>query len=472
MAMTMSELTEKMEKVGSDGSSQLHMRSEELQNKKNVSRIPMLRNALKKKRILLLETELALPFNPTTGESDEHFNASNKYRPPFSATTTALALKNEADTNEALKATLMKRAGMSAWDTTTSEFTKEDWVIFGKYRVPRIFTVIVTHVNIPAAGTGKFGRDYAVSVQRDDDGNIVGEVPGFLVAAKFFRDRNYEELNAYNKSIEDGSCKDDEQAQHKVRADILGKAPVSDDHPSNFVRLFEIPTDQQYVIDSSIDLNGVTKESIKDFEVLSRYKKHIRLTVEKYMDGSLKKFDKFFDFWTIEMCCPAEGDESSDSGKAKIGQNTTFEKPTTPLDDYESYGAEGKDTKKLREALREYLDSNLELEKKIRISMRVPVYNEEVENMIFKSLSTVIDLDNDEFITKRVLENNKDFILQVFGDYGAEILEEIEVGLSGRVEGNLDSEEAKKEAKTYDLNSDEFMENLDFGIDDGEDEEA
>ena len=139
MAMTMSEILEKMEKVGSDGSSQLQMRSEDLQHKQMVRRLPLLKNGVKKKSELLLEVELALPFNPETGEADEKFNAKRKYRPPFSATTMALALKEMAGSNEALKNTLMKRAGVSEWDVSDPEtFTKADWTVFAKYRVPRV----------------------------------------------------------------------------------------------------------------------------------------------------------------------------------------------------------------------------------------------------------------------------------------------------------------------------------------------
>lgn len=468
--MTMSEILKKMEDAGNDGSSQLQLRSEDLQHKQTVKRIPMLKNGIKKKCELLLETELALPFNPETGQPDEKFNVKRKYRPPFSATSVALALKEMAQTNEGLRNTLMKRAGVSEWDVSDTEtFTKSDWTVFAKYRVPRIFTVIVTHVDIAAVGTGAFGRDYAVSVKRNEDGDVIGEVPGFLVANKFFRDRNYEELNAYNESISNGECKDDEKAQKEARSKIMGKAPVSDDKPANYVRLFEIPTDNEYVISNSVDLAGITADSVKDFEVLSRYKKGIRQAVEKYQDGSWKKFDKYFDFWMIEMSGPTEGDDSTNQGKAQIGLNTTFEKPTVLFNDEDSYDS-GEKTKTLIGALREYIDSDPNLEKKVRTSMRIPVYDETVEDMIYRSLSTVIDIDHDDFITNKVISDNKDFILRVFKEQGEELLEEIEAGISNRKEGALDSEDAKKEAKTYDLETAEFTESLDLGMEDDEEE--
>ncbi len=453
--MTMNELMEAMSNVSSDGSSQLNLRSEDLQNRFIVDRIPMLKNGVKKKCLLLLEAEIALPFDPETGEANDKFNPHRKYRPPFSATTTALALKDAANSNEVLKATLMKRAGLSEWDTSdTGTFTEEDWKIFQKYRVPRIFSLSVTHVTIEQMTGNSFGQDYAVSVQRDSEGNVIGDVPGFLIANKFFRDRNFEELNEYVAWTKTEACKDSEKTIKEHKAKIMQNTPVSDDRPANFVRLFEIPTDNELAISSDVDLAGVTKDSIAEFEVLSRYKKGIRLEIEEYMDGGYKKFDKFFDFFTLEMKGPKSGDDSTISGKAKIGQDTTFKAPTTPLDDYETYGPNGEKTETLRTALREYIDSNVDLETRVRRSMRVPVYTDEVEDKIFQTIASVIDLDNDKYITQEVLKRNRDFIMAVFGAEAAGILEEIDAGVSDREEGALE-DEGNEDVK-YDLASEEF----------------
>ena len=70
MAMTMEELITIMDSVGQNGSSQLNLRSEDLQTKRVIKRLPMLKNALKKKSKLLLETEIALPFDPQTGKAE------------------------------------------------------------------------------------------------------------------------------------------------------------------------------------------------------------------------------------------------------------------------------------------------------------------------------------------------------------------------------------------------------------------
>lgn len=462
--MTYEEMMEKMAQVGSDGGSALHMRSEDLQHKVKVKSIPRLKNALKKKSKLLLDAELAFPFSIETGKAEKDgFNEHNKFRPTFSATTSALAIKEKANTNAALKETLMKRAGVTEWDTSNSEFTELDREIFGKYRVPRIFSLTVVHVNIPAMNTGVFGKDYAVSVKRDEDGKVVGEMPSFLLCNKFFRDKAYEEVEEYNKSIESGECKDDDQQQLQHRSNIYGRVPVSDDRPSNYVRLLEIPLDTSYEIaaDSKL-LAGVTAETLKDYEVVSPYKKGIRLAMEKYADGSsYKRYDTCFDFFDIEMSCPAEGDDSSNKGKAKIGQDTTFEKPSAVLSNKDVYGdSDGSlKTESLIKAIGDFYDQDTNIEKRMRSSMYTQTYDEQVENNILRTVKTVVDLDNDPYVTQKVLQQNQDFIRLAFPERD-DLLEEIEAGVSDKPVGALDADGSSATAVSFDLTSDEFSDQV------------
>lgn len=457
--MTMDDLIKAMKEAGSDGSSKMKMRSEDLQYKNIQKKLKNLKSGVKKKSKLLLEAEIALPFDPLTGESSKDgFNEHNKWRPTQSATTTALALKDAANKNENLKSIFMKRVGMSEWDTSDcTTLTQQDWEIFGRYRVPRIFSVSVTHVNIPAMGTGVYGKDFAVSVKRDKiTGDVIGEKPGFLAAFQFFNDRAYEEIKDYNDKVEKGIVKDDDQAQKTVRSNIRSRIPVSDDHPGNYVRIFEIPLNTSYEIDEKVDLSGITQDRIADFEVISKYKKGIRQCVEQYITHGWKKFDKCFDFFDIEMSGPVSGDDSTQQGKAKIGIDTTYDKPSSLLTDPDSYGKDGEKTVLLREQLREYIDKDVNVEEKIRSSMRIPVYDEKVEQQIFSTLKTVIDIDHDKFISASVIEHNQEFIRIVFDDKGDMIVEEVVAGISNKPAGKLDADAAVSEGKKYDLASDAF----------------
>lgn len=454
MKMSMSEMMQKMQEAGMNGGSQLHLRSEELQKKKTIPRIPRLKNALKKKCLVLLETELAFPFNPATGQEDESYNVSNKYRPPFSATSVALAMKDAANKNDALKKTLMKKSGADAWDTSDpSTFTKEDWEIFVPYRVPRIFSISAIHIDVPAMGTGKYGRDYAITVKRDDELNIIGDVPICLKANKFFRDRAYEEISAYQEKIKSGEIQDTDKQQSEFKAKVYGRVPVSDDRPINFVMMYEIPVTNRGLLSEDAVSDELTIEDLKEHEVISRYKKGIRLAVESYMTNQWWKYDKNFDFFEIEMTCPISGDDSTDTGKAKIGQDTKFEKPTVGLRSIEDYG--GTDgsfkTDHLVATIREAIDADIEIEQRVRRSMGVSMFTEEVENQLLSSVRSVIDLDTDEFITQKVIKSNAEFISLAFGDEGDEIIEEAAAGVVDKAEGSLDEDSAVKESKKYDL---------------------
>ena len=173
--MKTSELMALMEKAGQKGGSELNMRSEDLQKKKRAPRIKMLKKELKKKAKELIVLEIALPFNPATGEEDEMFNPSHKFRPPVSATSAALIIKKYANESAATKERLMKRAGITEWDTSDPDtFTEQDAEVLKKYRVPRLFTINVVSVKIPAI-TKDRSRDYAIKVNRDPNtGDIVG----------------------------------------------------------------------------------------------------------------------------------------------------------------------------------------------------------------------------------------------------------------------------------------------------------
>jgi hypothetical protein len=461
----MDEMTKMMEDAGCDGSSSLHMRSESIQNKVRIPRIPTLKNALRKKSKLLVLTELAFPFNPETGVADEKFNNDNKYRPPMSATTVALAMKDLANKNEATKAVLLKRSGVSEWDTSDSGvFTDTDWKVFAPYRVPKIFTVIATHINIPAMGTGRFGRDYAVTIARDPKtGEVVGEAPSWLKVSKFFNDKAYEQIKEYEDKIANKEITHTADQQAKYKQDVRGNCPVSDDRHINYVQMFEIPLEKNYSVNTERCVMSEANEIVKDFEVVSRYKKGIRQIIESYQEGSLSKFDKFFDFWEVDMTCPSTGDDSTMAGKAEIGRDTKFEKPTTTLKDSE-YEAGGElTTMPLVQAVRNFVDKDLNVEEKVRRSMMISVYDESVESMLFNSLATVIDLHNDPYITKKVLQSNSEVISLIFGEEGDELLESVDAGITEHSEGNLDESASQKEAKEYDLTSSDFSDTEDMG---------
>lgn len=447
--MTSQEMIEKMKELNIDGGSSLHMRSETLQSRSRVKRIPMLKKGLKKKSKLLIIAELALPFNPETGESDEKFNADNKYRPPFSVSSVAIHLKAMADSNEALKSTLMRKAGVSEWDTSGDVLTDVDREIFWKYRVPRIFTVPVVHINIPCMTSSEYGRDYAIDVKIDPlTGDIVGEWPLALKVNKLFKDKCYEQINSYQKKIDSGEIHHTDKQQKEYKRQVYNEVPVSDVHPANFAQIIELPLTMKYQLSGDVSLEQSKAEDLEDLMILSRLSKKLHEKLKKYQNGELDKYDNYFDFYELDMSCPTDGDDQTNAGKQQIGLNTEYEKPDNCISDL-------KDSSYVLSIIQEFIDSKPDIEEVVRRSLYIQPYDSSVEDKLAVSLPTVFSLDN-EYVTDRVIKANAEVITLAFGSEGMNLVEESDAGVSGKEAGELDEGKASEEAKKYDLSSDEF----------------
>lgn len=459
--MTRQEIFEKMMMDSGFGESKLQLRSEAKQDVHRVARIPRLKKALKKKSRLLIITELALPFDPNTGEVSDKYNADTKYRTTASATTTALGLKVWSNTNQALKDTLMQRAGITEWDTSDpTTFTDADWKVFSKYRVPRIFSLSVIHVNIPAMISSEYGKDFELEVEYDPlTGEIIGEMPGALKVNKLFNDRVYEELQDYKNKIDSGECKDTEKVQQEVRTKIRNHCLVSGVHPSNYVTAIELPMTAKYDLSGEINYKDFTVDTAKEHLVMFNRSKKIKEAIGRFTSGEFEKFDKEFDYYVIDMSCPTEGDETTDYGKAQIGQSTTFDKPAASMkeslpDEWES----------VHDKITEYIDSDTEIEKRVRSSTYTPKYTEEVEKQIYMALPTVIDLDKDKFFTQKVLDDNREVISIAFAGVGDRLLDDIDNGISDKAEGELDTTESAEQGRQYSLESADFQDEGNFDM--------
>lgn len=457
--MTREEMLQKMTEAGV-GKSALHMRSESIQQRNQVKRIPGLKKKLKKKSKLLIIADLALPFNPETGAEDDTFNVDNKFRPTFSATTTALMLKASADENETLKKALMKRARVTEWDTSGNTLTEEDKKVFAQYRVPRIFTVPVVHVDIPVMTGNDFGKDYAISVQYDHEtGEIVGEVPGVLKVSKLFNDRNYEEIADHTAKIQSGEIHETEKQQQEFRTSVYQKTPVSDVHPSNWVTAIELPLTNNYKLTADIDYAEIDTKGIRQQLIATRLSSKMKQALDNYHTGAWEKFDECFDFYAVDMACPTEGDETSNTGKQQIGLNTAYEKPSFSLEECLDTGVD-----KTRKAIQDFIDETTDIENEVRRSMFIGVYTPEVESQIFQSLYTVLDIEKDVFLTQKVIEANKEVINLAFAGEGAALLDDIAAGVSSLDEGALDAEKSAAAAKSYNLDSADFVDSEDDEI--------
>lgn len=448
---TLAQLEAMMAEVGMNGSSSLNMRNEEQQTMQRTKGIPRLQKALRKRARLLLFMELAIPFNPATGEADDQFNGRRKYRPPFSATTTALMVKEIANSNETVKEVLMRRAGVTEWDTSDLEtFTEEDWTVFNKYRVPRIFTVRGCTVKIPAISNTPFGKNYIVNVPRDDDGMLIYEPDRWMKINKLFRDLCQEEVNEYEQQLADGVFNHDDDQQTKYKQAIWDKQLISGERPFNYVYAMEIPLTNKLGFSDPTAIDALEKgEDVTPSLVIANYGGKLRTAVENYVNGTYEAFDTHFDFIELDMVCPMTGDANTKAGKAKIGLDTTYDKATYSISTLDSSSVV-----KLKSVIQEHVDENLKIENQIRKSIWMTPMTEEVENQILEALPSVLTLE-DKRLTQNVIMNNQEVISLAFGSKGAELIEEIDGGVSDKAKGTVEDSTV-----AYDLNNLDSFEDL------------
>lgn len=442
MGINFKELQKKMETVGCNGVSKLNMRNEEKQRKFQPKRFNHLKKEKRKKSKLCFVKEIAIPFNPKTGKEDDTYNTGSKWRPPYSAESVIKLVKSYAMESEEAKQALMQHAGISSWDVTDPDtVTDEDYRLFGSYLTARIFSIPAVHVTIPSMCNNAYGRDYTVDVKVDPvTGQYIGEVPLILQAHKFFIEMAYEELADYNDKLSSGVFKHDEKQQKEYRQGIFSKVPISDLAPINFIQAFEIPLNQKFELNDDKCLVTSDKAFVDKQTVLVRMNRTISDVLDKFCGGDYSAVDKYPEYFVVDMSCPNDTESPTE-----LGKRTSYERELNTLKNMEGYD-------NFRAATVDYLDNFKDLEETVFRSSFVSRYDSSVDTQLLTACNSLIDLKN-PFLTQKVIESNKDFLMLALGEKFDELQLEVECGISDKAEGNLDSAAAKQVAKTFDIAS-------------------
>lgn len=442
MGINFKELQKKMETVGDNGVSKLNMRNEEKQRKFQPKRFNHLKKEKRKKSKLCFVKEIAIPFNPKTGKEDDTYNTGSKWRPPYSVESVIKLVKSYAMESEEAKQALMQHAGISSWDVTDPDtVTDEDYRLFGSYLTARIFSIPAVHVTIPSMCNNAYGRDYTVDVKVDPvTGQYIGEVPLILQAHKFFIEMAYEELADYNDKLSSGVFKHDEKQQKEYRQGIFSKVPISDLAPINFIQAFEIPLNQKFELNDDTCLVTSDKAFVDKQTVLVRMNRTISDVLDKFCGGDYSAVDKYPEYFVVDMSCPNDTESPTE-----LGKRTSYERELNTLKDMEGYD-------NFRAATVDYLDNFKDLEETVFRSSFVSRYDSSVDTQLLTACNSLIDLKN-PFLTQKVIESNKDFLMLALGEKFDELQLEVECGISDKAEGNLDSAAAKQVAKTFDIAS-------------------
>lgn len=442
MGIDYKELKNKMEKAGECGAaSKLNMRNENKQDQFKAKRFKMLKKERKKKAKLLFLKEIAIPFDPATGD-DTVYNEDRKWRPTYSVPSVMKLAKSYANSCEKSKKMFMGYAGISEWDTSDPENLNDvDRKVFSRFITPRIFSIPAVHVTIPSmCGNRAFGQDYTVDVKINPlTGEYEGEVPIILQAHKLFIEMAYEELQEYQKGIESGEIKHDASAQKKHKSEIFQKVMISGLSPINFVQGVEIPLDIKSSLKDDSFLEDADNSSIAEQIILVRRNTAIADTLAKF-NNEYGNFDLYDEFYAVDMSCPNDTDVSSE-----IGQRTTYERELNTLKSLKGYDH-------FVDELNTFNDTYENLEETVFRSSYVHKYDDSVDRKILQACSHLIDV-NSPYFTQKVIESNKDFLILALGEKMDSILAEIKFNVSDKKEGNLDSKAAKQEAEVFDIAS-------------------
>lgn len=441
MAIDLSEFKRKIASGEVKAGSELSMRSESKQSKFKMETYQRLERKKNKMSKLLIPTEIALPFNPVTGEEDDTYNAANKFRPVASTRTVAKLVKSYANEVDATKQRLMTMAGLDEWDTSNcEELNDEDLKVFRPYIVPSIFTINTFSTSVPGM-TDWDSISYILDVERDEFGKIVGPVPLPVQANRFFAAIAQEEIDAFKKDVKEGkinaTADDVKDKEKKIRESVI---KVSSDFPTNYVRVVELEINEEYNLKT--DLGRITAANFDSYLYQSKLGKEFREAVKNF-NGSWKSKNVYWDFLELDMKCPERVELNGMPEAAVIAKDTKYEK----VEDTKFIKNDANFDSFLK-AYEEYVDSHQDAERTVWATTKTHKYDTGIEEKLIEALEEYIDLDN-PFITDKVVKNNKDFIMTVFGEKGDMLVMESDAGVSGRKEGSYDEEEANAGAKEY-----------------------
>lgn len=438
--------------------SELNIRNENRQTRNFVKKVNKLKRENGKISRLLILKEVALPFDALTG-SQEKFNDNYKWRLAVGQKDVMLAIKRSANENENLKQLYMTKARVSEWNTEdVNTLTEADMKIFRPHTVMETFTFPCVHVNIPIFTGGQYGADYHIDVKRDEiTGEIIGEVPAPLVINKFFRDMAFEEVQALRTANANSrNPLNDKDLKEKISS-IFKKNPVSDEIRKNFFIAVEVPLNSRRKFEDGYSLKGVTPADIEKMLVLIPKNGDIVKAMSDYFDGTREEFDVHPDFWELDMKCPASSSDQLDLAN-NTAYDLSFVQRIEQVDGFEDFV----------QALAQYRDESSEnLEKIVTASVRLRKLTSADEENLIEASGNLIDTDS-EFLTKKVIVANSNYLQLALGDKGDALLCQAEMGMT--TEGQLDEAQAKKEAKEYDVSA--MMNNFGDGddiIDDDDD---
>lgn len=439
------------------------IRNEKLQKKENNRRIGFFKKEKDTNfKVLPLKT-VAFPFDPFKVEVTSEFNEDNKFRTEASAETMILAFKRVYSENEELKEKFLRKAKVDSWEIKDlDKVTKEDIEVFREFTHPFIFTLQLIHVNDKVVTGDANGKDYKVTVVRDEVGNIVdswtdksGEehvTPQFIKRsmelASFYTQIA---LNKYNEWLvgEGANKTDDDKA--KQRMAFLSDCPISEERPRNYLLAYVFSMGNELVLPlkdiRDLDEKNVGKH-LKLIPLSGKLKDQIAL-----FDTTYAKRDLYPSFYEMDVIVPDIEDAK------ERGQKTNWTTADEKLNDYE----EKEVIDKLCLACSKHIDEKKEIEKVFLGSSYVNPYTETIYKALVDQVANNTDLKK-LGVTNEIALRYASLLSDVFGSKAADVLSDAEFGdlKSGELADSKVMQETRNQLANALNDSDEELEEIDI----------
>lgn len=402
------------------------IRNEKLQKKENNRRIGFFKKEKNTNYKLLPLKTIAFPFDPFTMQVGE-FNEDNKFRTESSASTMILAFKRVYAQDEELKAKFMKKAKVDSWNTSDLEnVTKEDIAVFSEFTHPFIFTLQLIHINDKVITGDANGKDYKITVVRDEVGNIVdswtdkaGEehiTPQFvkrsMELASFYSQLA---LNKYNEwVVGEGANKTDDD-KSKQRLAFLSASPISEERPRNYLLAFAFDMGDTLSINEKELMDIDEKNAGKYLKLVplsNKLKDQIALFKSTYA-----KRDVYPSYYEMDVIVPDIEDNK------ERGQKTNWNTAEEKLSEYDNQEL----IEKISSAISTHIDEKKEIEKVFLGSSYVQPYTETIYKALVERIAETEDL-NTLGVTNEIAMRYANLLTDVFGSKAAAILSDAEFG--------------------------------------------
>ena len=402
------------------------IRNENLQKKDNARRLGFFKKEKATNyKVLPLKT-VAFPFDPFTMQVSE-FNEDNKFRTEKSAYTMILSFKRVYSQDPELKELFMKKAGVTSWDTSDiNNVTAEDISVFGKFTHPFIFTLQLIHINDKVITGDANGKDYRVTIVRDEVGNIVdswtdkqGEehvTPQFIKRsmelASFYKQIALAKYNEW--VIGEGANKTDDD-KSKQRLAFLSDSPISEEIPRNYLLCYVYGMENSLDIDpktiSDLDEKNIGK-NLKLVSLSNKLKDQISTFKTTY-----KKRDVYPSYYELDVIVPDIEDAK------ERGQKTTWNPAEEKLVEFEDKEL----LAKLDFAMSTHIDEKKDIDKIFLGSSYVQSYTENIYKALVDRICETTDL-NKLGVTNEIAMRYASLLTDVFGSKAADVLSDAEFG--------------------------------------------